>query len=558
MPDTTETEAPVQRRAFVLGRRVLWALVGVASSLGVALGASFYPGGNTYSQSEITQFFANSSNSFLSNNASTFGAISWYESGRTGNTGVYNGSCCTGLMQFNGANVAKYAGTTPENFATWSGQKQIDAYTKYFDKVSQEPGNRRAQDLANSGGYIGDHKVDAHTVAACAQFGDKNCRAAIANNCSDKRNGFGGDGYRTVCGLAEESRKIGGKANPGKNCSPTGTGGTTGSGTGGGTTPSSSGGGTGSGSSSSTPGSSSSASKGAACEEPEKNLDKTSKTCKPTIPMLQAIPCEKYPSNLQAFCQKYKPLQMNMDECQAAEKYAEKAAKGNRQTECENQTFGKGTSAWSFVLACSYAKTDQGQLGDATQAKQQTSGSSGSGGGQTTGTESDPQCVNKLRAKIPDLKVLGQYSFGGGCTVPSAVRFRGKAVDFGSELTMDCSLAEKMEEFGEALKGMGVTRMTNYGTLACRNIRNASGTSNSKSSHGYGMAVDIVSFRTGSGEISVTKYFSDQSARNFLENQVLPLACKTFKGVLGPRFYKGKYLHYHFETKTRTRCDGSG
>lgn len=297
-----------------------------------------------------------------------------------------------------------------------------------------------------------------------------------------------------------------------------------------------------------------------ACQE-NQNLDKTSKTCTPTIPMLQAIPCEKYPSALQGFCYKYKPLQMNMQECQAAEKYAQGASKGNRQGECENQTFGKGTSAWSFVLACSFAKTDQGQLGDATQAKQQTgstTGNSGSGGGQTTGTEADPQCVNKLRAKIPDIKVLGQYSFGGGCTVASAVRFRGKAVDFGSELTMDCSLAEKMEEFGEALKGMGVTRLTNYGTLACRNIRNASGTSNTKSSHGYGMAVDIASFRTGSGEMSVTKYFSDQATRNFLENQILPLACKTFKGVLGPRFYKGKYLHYHFETKARTRCDGSG
>lgn len=509
----------------------------------VAMAFTFFPGGRQYSRDEVSQFFANSSNPYIANNASTFTKMSFVETAGTGNTGIFNGSCCTGLMQMNTRNIYDFGGTqkgmTRAEFAQLDGQQQIDAYTRYYNSIQNDPNIKKVQNLAETGGYIGNHKVSADTVAACIQFGTGNCQAAMANGCSDRTRGNGGDNYKTVCEMAETARAGKDVKNPGKNCTPASSSSPT------------------QGTPTTSEGTQESA-KPASCPEQEQaNLDKTSKTCNPTVPMLQAIPCEKYPSNLQGFCNKYKPLQMNMSECQAAEKYAEKATKGNRENECANQTFGKGTSAWSFVLACSYAKTDQGQLGDSTQAKQQTSGSSGSGGGQTTGTEADPQCVNKLRAKIPDLKVLGQYSFGGGCTVASAVRFRGKAVDFGSELTMDCSLAEKMEEFGEALKGMGVTRMTNYGTLACRNIRNASGTSNSKSSHGYGMAVDIAAFQTGSGQISVTKYFSDQSARNFLENQMLPLACKTFKGVLGPRFYKGKYLHYHFETKTRTRCDGS-
>ena len=531
------------RLASAARRMALLAVVTVAAAT-AALAASYFPGGNTYSQGEITQFFANSSNPYLSNNASTYAAMSMVETGGTGSTSIYNGSCCTGLMQMNGENIRDFAGMSKADFAQLSGQQQVDVYTKYYTSIQNDPNMKQVRNLAENGGYIGSHKVDADTVAACAQFGTGNCRAAMANGCTDRRNGFGGDGYKTVCEMADAARGKGKTPNPGKNCTPAGSSAST------------------DGSPSTTDGDQG-ASKPASCQEQEqKNLDKTSKTCTPTVPMLQAIPCEKYPSNLQGFCQKYKPLQMNMSECQAAEKYAQGATKGNRENECANQTFGKGTSAWSFVLACSFAKTDQGQLGNATQAKNQTGGStsggSGGGAGQTTGTESDPQCVNRMRAKIPDLKVLGQYSFGGGCTVASAVRFRGKAVDFGSELTMDCSLAEKLEEFGEGLKGMGVTRMTNYGTLACRNIRNASGTSNAKSSHSYGMAVDIASFQTGSGQISVTKYFSDQSARSFLENQVLPLACKTFKGVLGPRFYKGKYLHYHLETKTRTRCDGSG
>lgn len=314
-------------------------------------------------------------------------------------------------------------------------------------------------------------------------------------------------------------------------------------------------------------------------KQADNNLDKTSKTCQPTIPMLQAIPCEKYPAALQGFCQRYKPLQMNMGDCQKAEKFAENAAKGNRENECSQQTFRRGTSAWSFVLACSFAKTDQGQTGNGEEAKNNyskyaknggsgggTGGTGGTGGGGTggtvTGAADDPKCVERLKAKVPDIKVLGQISIGSyngsACTVPSAVRYRGKAVDFGSELTMDCSLAEQWENFGEAAKGIGLTKIKSLGTLSCRGQT----TSGSKlSAHAVGKAIDVSIFY-GSTTGDTSQYFSNPSVKQYLQGQMLPIACQKFRGVLGPVFYvnRGGYKHYHFDSRDKgtTECGAIG
>lgn len=284
--------------------------------------------------------------------------------------------------------------------------------------------------------------------------------------------------------------------------------------------------------------------------------DKTSKTCIPTVPMLQNIPCEKYPAKLQAFCQKYKPLQMNDAECQAAEKYAESAPpEGPKKEECEKQTFGRGTSSWSYVLACAKVSANQGEKGDGSK----TNGTTGS----STGPGKDPECVNRLKGRGVEFENLGEYnntSGGRSCTIPQAVALTGKAVSYGQKLTMDCTLAEKMEDFGQKMQGLGVTRYTVIGTIGggCRGINNSRVTGGTKTSlHGSGHAIDINGYFMNGKLLKTSEWFSNPGSQAIL-GQIRSIACETFMGVLAFNFYRGSYTHTHYQVKERTRCDPPG
>lgn len=589
---TSRTKRTGPLRAASL--RVAVALSFVIACVTAAMAYTILSGGTSYSQAEITQMFANSSNSYLSQNATLYGQVSRFESGGTFNTGVSNGMCCTGIMQFNSENVRKFGGVnTPEQFAQLSGQQQVDAYTRYFDRVSQESGAQRLMQMQRNGESLGGRPVDAATITGCVQFGNKNCNAAINNNCSNKANGSGGDGYVTVCGFADKVRQQPGTSNPGKNgdnqsapggcTTPTdpkaattpgnigagdGSGNTTtpgGTTTGGGGTDSTrTGGGTSGGTT--TPGTPETPSKSVPCKSAEsKATDKTSKTCQPTMQMINALQCSNFPASIQSFCQQYKPKLMTSEECTRAEKMAEKEKKGERQTECENQTFATpGTSAWSYVLACSFTQKNQGTFGSATQASGSGAGSSGSSGsGQPTtgsGVASDPQCVERLKKRIPNLKVLGAVETHGNgmtCGVKSGVSWTEISGVPTGYLEGECGMAEKFADFVDAMKAKGVTKMTNIGSFDknCRWIRNSKGTIVGKvSRHAYGQAIDINGFVSGGQMMSTGKYWSDPTIKAYMSG-VRQVACGIFEGVLGPIFYAGKYTHFHLQVGQRTRCD---
>lgn len=279
--------------------------------------------------------------------------------------------------------------------------------------------------------------------------------------------------------------------------------------------------------------------------------DKTSKTCDPTVRMLQSIDCSAYPPALMGFCQAYKPLQMTMPECQAAERYAENAPpSGQHKDMCERQTFGDGTSSWSYVLACANVPTPPNAPGDASKTT-------------ALGTGDDPACIQRLEARGIQFSSLGKVSNGfyGGqqCIVPNAVRYRGHAVPLGSTLTMDCSLAERLEDFGEIMKGMGVTGYKNLGSLShCRGINTSRVTGGAKLSlHGTGHAIDISAFEINGQMTPTSRYFSDTSTRPLFD-RIVQTACTTFTGVLAFRYYRGRYGHIHFQVKEATRCDPPG
>lgn len=183
--------------------------IAVAVLLAIATAFSLMTPANAtvYTQDQITGFFQNSSNSYLQQNAAQFAAMSANVEDTTRDSTVYNGSCCTGMMQINTSNLANpdICGCTPAEFAAMSGQQQIDVYTRYFDGVQSDASIQKLEQMQASGQTLGGQVVTGDTVVACAQLGTANCAAAIANNCSSVANGQGGDGSVNVCTMAAKA-----------------------------------------------------------------------------------------------------------------------------------------------------------------------------------------------------------------------------------------------------------------------------------------------------------------------------------------------------------------
>ena len=562
---------------------------------GVAWAYTIYQGGTRVSPDQINQWAQNSSVPSIRDNPGLVTALAGYESAGTYNTGVFNGSCCTGLFQFSNGTAQAYGrqfGVSDRyGFATLSGEQQFKAYEQFYSDGLKNTYTKQLLQKQANGETLGGKPIDQSTILACIQLGPENCREAQRNNCSSKENHHGGDGSVSICGFADNLRNKnggnGGKTDPsgqGSGCTtPTdpkaattpgnigagdGSGNTTtpgGTTTGGGGTDSTrTGGGTSGGTT--TSGTPETPSKSVPCKSAEsKATDKTSKTCQPTMQMINALQCSNFPASIQSFCQQYKPKLMTSEECTRAEKMAEKEKKGERQTECENQTFATpGTSAWSYVLACSFTQKNQGTFGSATQASGSGAGSSGSSGsGQPTtgsGVASDPQCVERLKKRIPNLKVLGAVETHGNgmtCGVKSGVSWTEISGVPTGYLEGECGMAEKFADFVDAMKAKGVTKMTNIGSFDknCRWIRNSKGTIVGKvSRHAYGQAIDINGFVSGGQMMSTGKYWSDPTIKAYMSG-VRQVACGIFEGVLGPIFYAGKYTHFHLQVGQRTRCD---
>lgn len=274
----------------------------------------------------------------------------------------------------------------------------------------------------------------------------------------------------------------------------------------------------------------------AGCNPVEKDMSK--KTCDVVMPMIEGITCSNMPSNMQGFCNTYRPYLMTRSECASAEAMSEKANKGPNKEQCENQTFGPGTGSWSYVLACSYGSdfvADQDGVENSN-----------------TGPMSDPACVEKLKGMGVNPRVMGQYNYSSGgqsCLVENAVSVNGAAVPFGRWVTMTCDMAVAMENWGQQLKGLGVTGYTDVQSLSCRRMRTAKGVKNKMSEHSYGRAVDVPGLIVGGRRISFGAIHQPATAEGAIVTQAKAFACSTFRQVLSPTYkeYAGTYVHFHVE-----------
>lgn len=280
----------------------------------------------------------------------------------------------------------------------------------------------------------------------------------------------------------------------------------------------------------------------AGCEPVEKDMNK--KTCDVVMPMIEGIECSKMPGSLQSFCNTYRPFLMTRAECASAEDMSEKANKGPNKEQCENLSFGPGTGSWSFVLACSYGAdfvADQ------------------DGVENPDGPMSDPACVEKLKGMGAQPRVLGQYNYSTGgqsCVVENAVSVNGTAIPFGKWVTMTCDMAVAMEQWGQKLRGIGITGYTDVQSLSCRRMITKAGVGKNMSEHGYGRAVDVPGFILGGKRVSFGAIHNPGTAEGAIALQAKNLACSTFRQVLSPTWsqYAGTYVHFHVEWGKYRSC----
>ena len=140
---------------------------------------------------------------WLRANADAVGNLARFESG--GRLGIYNGSCCFGVLQLNTQNVKEFAKVEPAVFQTWSLQQQVDAWSKL---TTQMLATKPPASLVALGKFDG-RTVDGNLVLSCVQLGVGNCQTMIN---SGKCTGFADINGTTICTMAD--KMTGGSSGP--------------------------------------------------------------------------------------------------------------------------------------------------------------------------------------------------------------------------------------------------------------------------------------------------------------------------------------------------------
>lgn len=183
---------------FFFGRAaVLMACLMMASLLSSPAAAVNLGKQTNYSASEIAGAVRNSGlNPNMMKYAEDIGNLGRFESG--GNTGVYNGTCCTGVLQMNRSNLAAQ-GLTPQQYANMSLQEQVNVWANLTNSAAN---SSTVKDLMSRDTFDG-QKVDGALVLACIQLGTGNCQKMLnSGSCS----GFADSNGTTICKMAEKMR----------------------------------------------------------------------------------------------------------------------------------------------------------------------------------------------------------------------------------------------------------------------------------------------------------------------------------------------------------------
>lgn len=170
-----------------------------------------------YSAAEIAASVQKTSlNANLKQYANDIGGLGRFESG--GNAGIYNGSCCTGVLQVNRSNLKAYGGgITPQQYANMSLDEQTEIWAKVTNAGANAPAVKALQGMQTFDGQ----PVDGSMILACIQLGVGNCQKMVdSGSCS----GFRDSNGTSICDMANKMRKNMGKATtptrPGETATP--------------------------------------------------------------------------------------------------------------------------------------------------------------------------------------------------------------------------------------------------------------------------------------------------------------------------------------------------
>jgi integrating conjugative element protein (TIGR03758 family) len=98
-----------------------------------------------------------------------------------GNLGVYNGTCCTGVLQVNRGGLKTYCHCTPEEYANMGLQQQVDVWAKVTNANADNATVRQLMALGSFGGK----PVTGAMVLSCIQIGPGNCAKTVkAGTCA--------------------------------------------------------------------------------------------------------------------------------------------------------------------------------------------------------------------------------------------------------------------------------------------------------------------------------------------------------------------------------------
>jgi hypothetical protein len=116
-----------------------------------------------------------------------------------GNEGIWNGTCCTGLLQMTVGNLTKYGHYTPHTYANAGLQAQVNSWVSLTSAAANTPAVRT---LTSAGKFDG-QTVDSAFLLACIQLGPGNCQKMVS---SGKCNGFADINGTSICKMAARIR----------------------------------------------------------------------------------------------------------------------------------------------------------------------------------------------------------------------------------------------------------------------------------------------------------------------------------------------------------------
>lgn len=169
-------------------------------------------------------------NPSLQQYAATIGQLAInVESG--GNLGIYNGTCCTGVLQMNTAGVEKYCKCEPMQYANLPLQQQVNYWAQLTNANANNSIVRGLMQMSSFGGQ----PVDGAMILSCIQIGPGNCAKTLAAGTCATSAGADGNG-NNFCDFAASIRGGSAASSP-SNGAASGTGTATGTASGAGTAP---------------------------------------------------------------------------------------------------------------------------------------------------------------------------------------------------------------------------------------------------------------------------------------------------------------------------------